>query len=65
MPACGREGQIFLFNPYTHDRFFFVTHFSFLNVDILFLNVVSSIADLRHIVAVLLWRLLTSLRSVT
>ena len=64
LPVYDREGRIFLSIPHTHDRFFFLSHRSFLNVDF-FNKAVTSIADIRHIVMTLLWRFMTSLSSVT
>ena len=63
MPDCDREGLIFLSAPHTHD-ILFLAHLSFLNVDF-FNNAVTSIAEVCHIVMILLWRLIRSLCSVT
>ena len=62
MPDCDREGRIFLSTPYTHDRSFSCT--PFISENRFFNSAVTLIADVRHIVMTLLWRLMTSLRSV-
>ena len=57
------RGTDFLYVPHTHDRFFFLHIFHFWKS--VFDNAVTSIADVRHIVMTIPWRLVMSLRSVT
>ena len=63
MSDCNPEGRIFLSVPHTNDRFFFLHTFHFWKT--VFDNAVTSIADVRHIVMTITWRLLTSLGLVT
>ena len=57
------KGWTFLSVPHNHDGFFFLHTFHFWKW--VFDNAVTSIADARHTVMTLPWRLLTSLRTVT
>ena len=63
MQDCHPKGLIFLSIAHTHDRFFFLHTFHFWMR--IFDNAITSIADVRHIVMTILWRLVTLLCLVT
>ena len=63
MPECDPKRRIFLSTPHSHDRLFLHTFYTW--TYIFLSNALLSIADVRHIVMTLLWRLMTSLRSET